>query len=185
MTEKREYRKIDPELAKEITTHVIDTLREEETRRVRVRNDRKRANVKLLLRKYRQLVSHVEEAVYDASQVEDDSSLQDIIEMISGDGRNAFRVEALLESVAKTRIMVDHMERMIESYRVSCENSKKHEEQRRFRVVYDMYIAREGKTPDEIALDEHIDKSTVYRDIDAAADELSVLLFGVYGLRFL
>jgi predicted DNA-binding protein YlxM (UPF0122 family) len=173
------------DVRKEIVKCVIDTYREEEARIIRVRNDKKRANVKLLLRKYRQIVSHVEKAVYEASQVEDDFSLQDIIEMTMGNGIGTFRVEALFDSVAKARIMTDHISRMIEIYRALCESSKKPEEKRRFKVIYSMYIAPERKTLDEIAHDENIDKSTVYRDIDAAADELSVLLFGIYGIRFL
>jgi hypothetical protein len=74
---------------------------------------------------------------------------------------------------------------MLESYQRSCENSNRDEDRRRYRVLYDMYISPEPKTPEAIAQKEFVDKSTVYRDIDAAADHLAVLFFGVYGLKFL
>ena len=183
-SKKQVGKRLDAELVGEITNCVIDRLREEETRLVKSRHDRKRANIKLALRKYREIVTHVDKAVYKASQVEDDFTLQELLEMMSGNSRESFRVESIRESAAKAKIMVDHMDMMLETYRLSCENSNKAEEKRRWRVLYSMYIGPERKTPEEIAQDEFVDKSTIYRDIDAAADRLAVLFFGVYGLKF-
>jgi uncharacterized membrane-anchored protein YjiN (DUF445 family) len=180
-----QYKRLDPETAREITAFVIEFYKEEEARGIKVRNDRKRANIKLLLRKYREIVSHVEDAVYEASQLSDDYALQELLGQMSGDRRETFRIESIKESAARSRAMVDHINRMMECYRIMCESSGKDEERRRFRVVYDMYINPVPKTADQIAVCENVDKSTVYRDVDAAAERLAVLLFGIYGLKFL
>ena len=178
-------KRLDPELAKEIVSFVIECHREEEAKAIKARHDKKRANIKLLLRKYRDIVEHVDNAIFDAAHLDDDLQLQDILELMSGNRHEPFRVESIRKNVATARIIVGHMVKMLESYRLSCEMSGKDEDKRRYRVIHDMYIAPAAKTVDEIALDENIDKSTVYRDIDAAAERLAVLFFGVFGLRFL
>ena len=179
------YKRIDDEAIQEITRCVIDTLREEEASLVQARHDRKRANIKLLLRRYRDIVAHVEDAVYEAIHLEDDLSLQDILELMGGNRRSEFRVDSIRENVATARVIIGHMDRMLESYRESCERHGREEDRRRCRVVHDAFIAASPLTVEEIALKENIDRSTVYRDIDAAADKLAVLFFGVYGLKFL
>ena len=179
------YQKLDPEMMKEITGYVIDTLREEEAASAQASHGKKRANIKLLLRNYRDIVDHVEDAVYDAIQLDYDLKLQDILELMSGKRGESFRVESIRENAATARIIVGHIDRMMDSYRDSCEKYGKEEDRRRFRVVQAAYIAPEHLSIDDIARAENIDRSTVYRDIDAAADRLAVLFFGVYGLRFL
>ena len=180
-----QHKKRDPELVKEITGYVVEILRDEEARFIKVNHDRKRANIKLVLRKYREIVTHIDEAVFEASQVSYDTTLQDLLELMSGDRRESFRVESIRESAVKAKVMVEHMNRMLETYRLTCENSSREEDRRRYRVLYHLYISPEPKTPEEIAEEEYVDKSTVYRDIDAAADRLAVLFFGIYGLKFL
>ena len=179
-----QYERLDPVLAKEITDFIIDKLREEETKLVKARHDHKRANVKLLLRKYRGIVENVSKSVYDAVHIEDDVELLELIEMMSGK-RESFRVESLRDSAARSQMLVAHIDRMIAAYKDFCDKSDKEEDKRRYRVVYDSFISPNPKTTEEIAAAEHIDKSTIYRDIDAAADRLAVLFFGVYGLKFL
>jgi hypothetical protein len=184
MEKKPAYKQLDDELKKEIVGYVISVFREEEEKIIELRHDRKRANIKLLLRKYREIVKHVDKAVFEATQVDDDLTLQDILKLMSGNRSEPFRIETMRENAAKARLLVDHMNRMLDSYRERCERSHKEEEKRRYRVLYDMYISEERKTADEIAEKEFIDRSTVYRDIDAAADILAVLFFGIYGLKF-
>jgi len=177
--------KLDAETLKEITSCVIGTLRDEEARMMEERHDRMRANIKQALRKYRELAAHAEKSVYSAIRAEDDFTLRDLLDLMKGNGREEFRVESIRESAARARLMVDHMDRMLESYRIDCESSDKPEERRRYRVIYHMFISQDRMTPEEAARCEFVDKSTVYRDIDIAAERLSVLFFGVYGLSFL
>ena len=52
------------------------------------------------------------------------------------------------------------------------------EELRRYRTIYDLYIAPEPKTQQQIADEEHVDLSTVFRDQKAGISKLSALIFG-------
>lgn len=180
-----QYKKLDPELMKEITAFVIDCYKEEEARAVKTRHDRKRANTKLLLRNYRSLVDHCESAIYDAAQMDDDIDLAEILEMMSESRRESFRVESIRESAARTRLIIDHINEMLEMYRIFCERSPRDEDRRRYRIICAMYISGEVSTPDEIAASENIDRSTVYRDIDSAVERLTALIFGIDGLYLL
>lgn len=179
------YERLTPELKKELAGYVVTTLREEEAKQIKVRHDKKRANIKLVLRRYRELVAHVEEAVYEATQAEDDYSLQSILELMGCHSGKVFSIDNMRENVATVRLLVVHMERMLDQWRLLCEHSGKEEEMRRYRVVTMMYIDPKPTPIEEIANFEHIDKRTVYRDIDAAIDKLAVLFFGMYGLDFL
>ena len=181
----QQYHKLDTATLKEITELVIKYHEEEKARATKIHHDTKRANVKLLLRKYREIVTHVDRAVYKVSQLDYDLKLQDILEMMSSNQRESFRVEAIRENVVTLRILVDHMNKMLESYRQSCEMYGGEEDMRRYRVIMSLYIYPEKKTVEEVAEWEGVDRSTIYRDIDAAADRLAVLFFGIFGLKFL
>jgi len=181
---KRTYEKIDGETIKEITQVVVDVLREEESKAVKERHDRKRANMKILLRNYRSLVDHCESAIYEASQADEDEGLSEILEMM-GDRSGGFRIESIRESAVRTRLIIDHIKEMIEHYKIFCERSPRSEDMRRFRIIQLMYIGGEYRTPEEIADSENIDRSTVYRDIDAAVERLTALMFGIDGLHLL
>lgn len=67
---------------------------------------------------------------------------------------------------------------MLEYYKFRCEHSKRAEEMRRYRTIYDLYIAPEPKTQQQIADEEHVDLSTVFRDQKAGISKLSALIFG-------
>lgn len=179
------YNRLDAETIEQITNCVIDRLREEEEKLRDTRHDRRRANIKLLLRNYRDISKHVDDAAYEATQLDYDTTLQDILELMSSRKRDSFRVEAIRESVATAKIITGHMQKMLESYELSCQHFGKPEDRRRYRVIKAMYIDQKKLTIDEIADMENIDKSTAYRDIESATDKLAVLFFGVYGLRFL
>ena len=179
------YYKIDPETLKEITACVIESLREEEPKIVQERHDRQRANIKLVLRRYRDIAAHAEKAVYTAIRAEEDVSMRDLLDLMNRSGVEAFRVESIMKSAAMAKTMVSHMDKMLEVYKVTCENSGKPEEMRRYRVLYNAFIAPEAMTLEKIAECEKVDRSTAYRDIDVAAERLAVLYFGAYGLDFL
>jgi hypothetical protein len=104
--------------------------------------------------------------------------------MMGNSGRESLWVESLRESAVKAGTLLKHMERMMEVYRVMCEASFNDADKRRYRAVYLLYFAPEPMTLAEVAQSEFVDKSTIFRDVDAAADKLAVLFFGAYGLNF-
>lgn len=84
-------------------------------------------------------------------------------------------MEGLAISTGRTEALVEQTESMLELYRIQCEKGNA-EKQRRYRVL--KAYALEGEDYQLIAEKESISKSTVFRDIDLATEELSVMLFG-------
>lgn len=179
---KKHYKRLDSETLKEITMFVSSELDRQHEENAKKKRNRVRANVKILLRNYRDILEHVEEAVVEAVQVTHDLSLQELLALM-GSSREKVSAETIKLNIANAKLLLNHVEKMIDVYRIICEKSKKCEEKRRFRVVYQMYFSSDKKTVEEIATAENIDISTVYKDINAASERLSVLFFGIDGLQ--
>lgn len=168
---------LSPELRREIVELVIETYHKEQEKERKARRDNRLHNTKLLMEKYRGFVIHSESAVYDAAHVQDDN-LHELIDLM--ECRDAVVVESVRESAARTSIMVHHIDRMLRFYEYCCNSSRKPEDARRLRVIKALYIDEDRKTIDEIAAAEHVDTRTIYRDHNAALQELSALLFGYF-----
>lgn len=157
---------------------------QEITRNRKERYDKRLRNTKLLLRNYRMLKSHIAEAVYDTTRereaLAEGESLYDVMNAFGGERQY---IESIRKSVRRTRLIMTHVDSMLEVYRVYCEQSQKQEAARHYRVLHALYIADKTTTPQEIADKEHIETRTVYRDIDAAAEILTPLFFGVDGIK--
>ena len=179
---KRKYKTLSQEMMKEITEYVIDCYHEEQEKNKQLRYDKRLRNTKMLLRNYRELVSHSENAIYEASQVEDED-LFDILEMMSSDTGNQYYVESIKISAARTRLIIEHVKEMLALYEIYCNRSPKPEDKRRYRTIYALYIADEPKTYEQIAEEESVEPRTVYRDVSAAVEKLTFLIFGIDGMR--
>jgi len=173
---------LDADTIKAITNCIIDRLREEETTAREARYDKRLASTKLLLRNYRSLCDHCESAIYDASQVDDDMSIAEILELMTGNRSSGFRIESIRTSAVRTRIIIDHINTMLELYKTYCDASHKEEDARRYRVIYWLYLSDIPKSPGDLAEEEHVDKRTIFRDIEGAVERLTALLFGIDGL---
>jgi len=168
-----------PELKREIVELTVETYRKEEEKQREARRDRRLHNTKMLMEKYRGFVIHSQSAVYEAAQVDEDEQFSDLMELMDSGGKG-LSVESVRESAARTRIMVQHIQRMLEFYEFCCKRSKKPEDARRLRVVKALYIDEDKMTPEELAEKECVDIRTIYRDNQSALSELSALLFGYF-----
>lgn len=151
------------------------------TQKPKARDPRLR-NTKMLLRRYRELKEHANEAVYDAQRASvTDEDIARLMRSMGGDVE--FRVEAIQRSASKTALMMLHIDNMLALWQASCARSGRAEDQRRWRVINSVYLAPigEDKSIEEVAEEEHIDPRTVYRDIDAAVEVLAAYIFGVDG----
>lgn len=141
-------------------------------------------NTKLLLKNYRALNAHYKHAVFDVQtgEAENPSFAEIMSAMNSTIADEALYIESIKESVVRTKIIMAHVNRMIDVYRELCERSERAEDKRHWRVLHSIYITDEPMNAEEIAAQESIDKRTVYKDIDAAATDLTTLFFGVGAL---
>ncbi len=92
-------------------------------------------------------------------------------------------VESIKKSAARTQLVMAHIDKMLTVFAEVCNKSRKPEDSRQYRVIKARYIDTEEKTIDDIAEQECIDRNTVYRDIKAACETLSCLVFGLDGIK--
>lgn len=145
--------------------------------------DRRYHDTRLLLERYKGLEEHSKEAVQSAAQVEDDLDLEELVDMMKGyDERYEATVPSVMKSAAYTRLLVHHVRRMLDFYKRCCEVSQKPEDTRRYRVIYFSYLAEpeEQLTFQQIAEQEMVDISTIYKDHKLALRQLSALFFGYF-----
>lgn len=158
----------------------IEHINQQKKREKKERVDRRLHNTKLLLRHYKSFKNHIENAVFE--EIEDArDTLEEIEELMwEPSVTSDMIVESILKNLARTKIIVEHTERMINCYRDMCKSDPVHI--RHFNVIYDMYISEHEYTPAEVAEKYHIDKRTIYKDVNAACKTLSMLLFGIDGI---
>lgn len=147
--------------------------------------DRKLHNTKLLLKNYRTLQAHYKHAVYDVDSAEEnDADFAEILaRMNSGIYDDNMYIESIKQSCVRTKIIMTHVNSMLDIYEAACNKSGKTESARRWRVLRDLYLKPEAMTAEEIAKKENIGERTVYKDIDVCVNDLSTLFFGIGALE--
>lgn len=146
------------------------------------RSDRRLRNTKLLLRNYRMFKAHAENAVFDASQI--DENAYDIIDLMSDRWQDSeIFVSSIKQSVARTVTIVSHIDTMLQLYEVFCEKSGNPEEIRRSSVIRALYIDENPLTVKELADKYFVTSRTIYNDIDIACERIAALIFGIDGIK--
>lgn len=172
--------KEDDHLIEKVTKIAVQTalefLEKEKQREHKENKDYRLRNIKLLLRNYRNFVLHSEEIKEDLTSLQKVKLMDELYV-------EKFAVESIMKSKQRTLVMVQFMKKMVETYRVMCEKSGNPDEERRYKIIHSMYLSEEKKTADEIAECHFVDRRTVFRDIQKASEALSVLMFGVDGIR--
>jgi hypothetical protein len=142
------------------------------------RIDRRLHNTDLLLRNYRTLKASCENAVYESKEGEVSEVLEDIMSMKN----DKVIVESIRTSARRTAIMVQHIDKMLEVYRVYCSKISE-KDKRRYKIIKALYISKAPMTIAEISKKFSVSKVTVYEDIKIAKERLSSLFFGIDGLK--
>ena len=146
--------------------------------------DWKYHNTKLLIRNYRRLNEYYQNAVFSTEAAEEvDVNFEDIMRSMGRPADEEIFVESIQRNYITTRIIMTHVNKMLECYRLKCTNSDKEEERRHWRILDGLYLSETPQSAEELAQQEGIDKRTVYRDIDTSAAELTILFFGVWGIE--
>lgn len=158
----------------------------EQAQRAAGRADRRLHNTKLLLKNYRMFKKHCTGAVYtdetgDHDGKEEETALELLDMMLQRD--HSVVVDSIRRSCKRTKIMVQHMDNMLDLYRVHCEQSGNDASQRGYRIIRGLYLDDVPRTVEQIAEQEHISTRQVSRDRDAAIEQISMLMFGIDGLE--
>lgn len=158
---------------------------ERERKKIRQQQyDWKYHNTKLLLRNYRRLNAYYENAVFSTEAAEEaDEDFGDIMRSMGRVVDEEIIVESIQKSYATTKIIMTHVNKMLDCYKIMCERSNRPDDARHWRVLEGLYLADGYTTAEAIARREHIDKRTVYKDIDVCVADLTALFFGVSGIE--
>ena len=100
--------------------------------------DRRLHNTRLLLRNYRMLKESCSKAVYSKTREEKSTAevMEDIMSMKGSDG---VIVNSIKESAERTSIIIAHIDKMLDVYRVFCSKCGE-KEKRQYKVVKAMYM---------------------------------------------
>jgi len=151
----------------------VYTKKKEQERRARI--DKRFRDTKRLMRSYREIKIHADDAIASLTEVADED--YEFFHNLMEDDK--IDVQAIVRTKARSAIILTHVDAMLRAYEIICYNSKKPEDQRRYRVLESMCLKEEQLTVREIAERENIDTRTVYKDLDAACEKMSALLFGI------
>lgn len=141
-------------------------------------------NTKLLLRHYRTLNEHYHNAVYDADRAEGDETFAEIMQNlnVSAESEEVY-IESIKQSCVRTKVIMAHVNKMLGIYKIMCMQSARAEDARHWRALEAVYISKQAATVAEVAMQENINKRTVYKDIDICIADLTALFFGIDGVK--
>lgn len=135
------------------------------------RHDKRLRNTRLLLKHYNYFRSHVDNSIYQSSQLK----AVDVLDEID-DCRSDVYIQSIKKSAAKTFIILSHINAMLELYQAYCDKAGQ-SEQRKSRVLKSLYFDQVKRS--DVLRIENISESTYFRDIDDALNTLSALIFGI------
>lgn len=160
-----------------IARTVVDVLAKEKEKEKKITHDRRLRNVKLLLRNYRSFKIHCDDTLEDIKKLDEYLELDEF-------GNNELAIEAIKRSKRRTIAMVKFIEKMMDIFKIMCDQSEKEEDKRVYQSVYFLYISDITFSAKDIAERHNTDPRTVYKDIDKACKTLSSLIFGVDSIQF-
>ena len=145
-------------------------------------HDRRLRNMRLLLKHYRELKLHFENAIYefDASRFSSEYAEGAIWEIMNERvAKEEVYVESIRASATRTMLIIQHIDNAMLIYDILSERSKMESMRRQYRILNARYIADEPAPISQIAEWEHINKRTAEKDLNEAIAQLAALIFGV------
>lgn len=139
------------------------------------KNERAYKNTTTLLEGYTAMKAHCKSAIARAEETLTPSDLQTVLYEVFN-RRGLLQIETILASKRRTELIIEHIDKMLEVYRITCINNNKHY----CDCVIDRYI--NDLTIAEIAEKHNTVERNVYRWLDKGIDDLSIYLFGAYAL---
>ncbi|WP_342419236.1 hypothetical protein [Paenibacillus sp. FSL H8-0168] len=166
------------EIARIAAETALEFYKKEQERQNKLKRDRRLRNTKMLLRNYRKFKIHCGSNVQELEELKDPDSFEYL-------DTDDLAIEAIIKNKERTAAMVSYIDRMLDVYQILSEKSKKPEDIRRFKILFDLYVSEQEKTVEDLSDCHKINKRSIYRDINKACEAFSSLLFGVDGIRLI
>lgn len=140
-------------------------------------------SAKTIIIHYRQLKRMKSTSVTGTDTVTD-PTLKEILDgILDRVRRDEFNLTSTNRNRIVTGMLMNHVDVQLENYKRECRKSKVQDIQRRYRIVEMIYLRETPLAIEKVAEQEQIDKSTVYRTLEKAYDDLAVLFFGIEGVK--
>ncbi|NFE59123.1 hypothetical protein FC774_11485 [Clostridium botulinum] len=163
----------------------IKYIKEQEYHKTTKRYDRRLRNTRLLLKHYRSLKAHNKIADTSTNKIYEENAI-DVLDNVESIDDEEQYVQAISRTKLRTLIIVGHVNKVMEYYKAICKSDGKTKE-RRYNIIKFMYIepAKDDIVPtyEEVAEHFEVNIKTVSRDVKAAVEDLSILFFGIDGIK--
>lgn len=150
---------------------IVAEIKREQVKFRRAEKDYRLRNTKILLREYRKLKTHVE--IAPEKNVNDDE-----YKLLTG-GKQS------LDTLVKYKISTEHLLQYIDCILYAYKNYCKlgnDIEKRRWDIIDKMYLAPKKSSMTELSKRYNLDHSVISRNRNKGIQDLSIMLFGVWGL---
>lgn len=174
-----DFNKLIELIAKSAAEEAIRQYHKEEVKSKKARHDRRLYNTKLILKNYQAIKTHSDSSIAELSEIVDDDVLNLFSMMLNKPDSEEIKINSIKNSVARTRIILEHVDTMLSAFQKACSNARKPADRRRYNIIRDMYLSETKLSAEEVAEMYGIDVRTVFRDVDAACETLSTYLFGI------
>lgn len=160
---------------------VMDSMAKAQEEKLLKMRKRRLHNTRLLLRNYVMMKENCEEAVYRRTAAKSDFDFFQEL-MSDRDRSDEMIIASIRESSERTALILCHIDKMIAVYKDYCSRSGDRE-RRQYKVMKSIYMLKSKKTVRELAEEYGVTDRTIQKDREIAEERLSVLFFGIDGLR--
>lgn len=162
----------------------LEAAKKEERLKEKLTYDIKFKNTKLLIKNYRKFVKACEQATVSEKELES-ATVEEILDKLYCSAYDEVTVvQSILASKKRTEIILTHIKRIVNFYIFEADNSKNDEKRRKAHVLNDLYIKGKDKPKiSDMSEKYHVGERQIHRDARSAIEEISILMFGIDGVR--
>lgn len=157
----------------------LDRIQKEKDERRKSRFDRRLRNTDLLLKNYNKFVAHCNTAIYTSQQLKQSNAIDILDEVENETDEDEVYVRSIMRTKERTIIIVNHIKRILSYYKFIMRSEP--EKIRKYNVMVGLYL--EKKTYNQLAEELYCSTKTIERDRKEGIEDISVLIFGVDGLK--
>lgn len=171
---KEELMKFAKEAGEEAARNI---LKDQEKRRIK-RHDRRLRNTALLLKNYKNFVAHCNNAVFTSKQLKIYNAI-DILDECDDLEDDEVYVKSIMKTKERTTIILNHINKILGYYKYTAK--KEPEKERIYKVIKGIYVDK--KTYQGLSEELNCSTKTIERDRKEGVSDLSILIFGIDGVR--
>ena len=137
------------EAAEKAAINALKIIRKEEKEKERKKYDKRLQNTLLLLKNYKNLKWHIENANYIDGELRIEELIDAKIDVENDNDR--MYINSILRTKKRTEIIIKHIDNCIEYYTYKCLASKKEDVQRRIQIINFLFFSDKEMSYNDIA----------------------------------